>query len=1000
MAEALAAVALAGNVLQFFEAVTGFTANASRICRSQSAGEASSNLKDLRGVVSDLQGLLMKLHPQDALSSEPRIDLASLSRNCANTVQELLTKLDSIGLGRQGRGDLLLAEFRAMWNSQAIQELETRVMRFRDQLAFHLVVTVRDLATQSLAQQDVILSELRRLGNHLGNTQPRNGSGRESMSAPGSFFIRTLSVYLSGPGENNEQQLHLLRSAMYANITAPRDDDKKIRADFKLPDDVRHGLQREFISKFHYEEREHRKFNIRSPHNETFKWIFPNGSLHKKTTFSKWLQSDGALFWITGKAGSGKSTLMKYISEPQDDQGETLCHPYLKQWAGRARLLSASFYFWASGTAMERSQDALFKSLLHQIFRRSPGIIPRVAPSHWESLCLLGPPLSVNWSGEGLQQVFLHAFREVVAAGNKICLFIDGLDEFDGDLTVLISTIYKVSKMSNMKVCVSSRPWEEFEQAFGEKPSLRVQDLTLPDIQRYVKDHFNRNTGFKRLQDREPDFAGSLLNEIVEKSAGVFLWVKLVVTTLLAGLSNDDRVSDLKRRLDNLPPELERIYANILGNIDPFYYEHACQYFNFVMTCDGSPDALLTAYADEDLDSAVEIPVHTLRAAEKQLLLETLRRRLNSRCKGLLEIGVGDRVNFLHRTAKDYFASAEAGEQIEKALVKSKYDPYLQLCSAHFCMLKTNGNLQRRPVVANGWLNFSDSTLEACLEAASQITQQRWLAIPILDSLRKVLLASGYSPMYCTIIPSQTRKFVRGNENYVGNSFLALAARFGLAYYLDAKVPAGACCKLTPRSGSRTLSLASSKSRTHEIATRMRRIIQGGLRSRKHDTGEAAHEAVAARAPHSQLLRTGEVDSEAGEWPLLIAACFTNPPNVEVFRTLLERGAKCGAPWNFGNTDFEFVGVGTLGFGKYQSVLSVILGIAVLSICVVDAEHKTRLRCWKKIVQLLRSHGALAAYQSEEVSAEVLGQIWKDKSTARYHSGKTLDQVLTELLWE
>jgi hypothetical protein len=144
MAEALAAVALAGNVLQFFEAATSFIVNAGRICRSQSAGDASSNLKDLRDIAAGFQGLLVKLQPQGAaLNPEHRVDLSSLSRNCADTVQELLAKLDNIGLGREARGDLLLAEFRAMWNSRAIQELESRIMRFRDQLAFYLVVIVR-----------------------------------------------------------------------------------------------------------------------------------------------------------------------------------------------------------------------------------------------------------------------------------------------------------------------------------------------------------------------------------------------------------------------------------------------------------------------------------------------------------------------------------------------------------------------------------------------------------------------------------------------------------------------------------------------------------------------------------------------------------------------------------------------------------------------------------------------------------------------------------------
>ena len=192
-----------------------------------------------------------------------------------------------------------------------------------------------------------------------------------------------------------------------------------------------------------------------------------------------------------------------------------------------------------------------------------------------------------------------------------------------------------------------------------------------------MRDTFNRNDGFKRLREREPDFAKTLLEEIVAKSAGVFLWVRLVVTTLLSGLSNNDRISDLKRRLDNLPPDLEEVYARILKYLDPFYYEYACQYFKLMMVYPGAPEALLISFADEDWDRAVELPVRLLRHTERESRIETLQRRLNSRCKGILEIGANNRVNFLHRTTRDYIANAEAAKQIDKTLLKSKFDPYL-----------------------------------------------------------------------------------------------------------------------------------------------------------------------------------------------------------------------------------------------------------------------------------------------------------------------------------
>jgi hypothetical protein len=60
-------------------------------------------------------------------------------------------------------------------------------------------------------------------------------------------------------------------------------------------------------------------------------------------------------------------------------------------------------------------------------------------------------------------------------------------------------------------------------------------------------------------------------------AAGVFLWVSLVIRSLLAGLVNGDRVSDVQRRLAFIRPDLEKLYEKMLDGLDPFYLEHASQ---------------------------------------------------------------------------------------------------------------------------------------------------------------------------------------------------------------------------------------------------------------------------------------------------------------------------------------------------------------------------------------------------------------------------------------
>ena len=54
-----------------------------------------------------------------------------------------------------------------------------------------------------------------------------------------------------------------------------------------------------------------RHSKISEAHANTFAWIFEQDV----TPFKSWLRCSSEVFWINGKAGSGKSTLMKYVAD-------------------------------------------------------------------------------------------------------------------------------------------------------------------------------------------------------------------------------------------------------------------------------------------------------------------------------------------------------------------------------------------------------------------------------------------------------------------------------------------------------------------------------------------------------------------------------------------------------------------------------------------------------------------------------------------------------------
>ena len=145
--------------------------------------------------------------------------------------------------------------------------------------------------------------------------------------------------------------------------------------------------------------------------------------------FSEWLESDQSVYWVSGKPGSGKSTLMKFLA----DNAETLrC---LRKWAGTKKLVVVGYYFWINGTKLQRSQTGLLRSLLFDIFRKSPELIEATFPSRWKSLdaTISRTEMQEAWTLKELQDGFRRLARNDKSSSTALCIFVDGLDEYEGD---------------------------------------------------------------------------------------------------------------------------------------------------------------------------------------------------------------------------------------------------------------------------------------------------------------------------------------------------------------------------------------------------------------------------------------------------------------------------------------------------------------------------------------------------------------------------------------
>jgi hypothetical protein len=340
-------------------------------------------------------------------------------------------------------------------------------------------------------------------------------------------------------------------------------------AEFKLRRDVFF----EICQSLRYSAMTHRYEDVLEAYPETFEWAFHDSTEEQLPwdNLTHWLEQNHGIYWVNGKAGSGKSTFMKHL---YDDTRTRKC---LKTWAGNAPLCVATFFFWNSGSREQKSQIGLLRSLLFQLFSQRPNLIPIVLPELWAKTysnavneMYPGEDFARFWSLQQLM-VTLRTLIHQEGIPLKIFFMIDGLDEFDGDHEELANLFREITKAPHIKMCLSSRPWVVFEDFFGQCPNLRLQNLTFKDIERYVMGKLSHNDAFLKLSTEEPEAAPVLTQEIVEKADGVFLWVNIVVRSLLGGIRNRDELSDLWARLRSMPRELEPLYSHLLGLIELLY---------------------------------------------------------------------------------------------------------------------------------------------------------------------------------------------------------------------------------------------------------------------------------------------------------------------------------------------------------------------------------------------------------------------------------------------
>ncbi|KAF4334898.1 small s [Fusarium beomiforme] len=401
--------------------------------------------------------------------------------------------------------------------------------------------------------------------------------------------------------------------------------------------------------------------------------------------FGSWLQTNDKLFWIQGKPGSGKSTLIKFIL----NNGNT--RQLLDSWSPGTRVLS--HFFWKIGSDPQNSIKGLLCTLLHDALCTDNDAIDQVLNEFEFSR---SKDFYKEWSSQEAEEALLSLFHR---DSRSTCIFIDGLDEVsskDG-FTALMAVIQRLISFQKVKVCVSSRPETELInrlETLGSQ-NLRLEDLTKPEMAMYLLKEFGKLPHMQVSNLPLETFTVMLLN----KAQGVFLWLVLATRSVIKGIMNGDDKETLSRRLEELPEELEALYNSMwerLNGNNRIYRETAATYFRYIIS-DGWETRLtamdrewhstkqptlaqlsLAVKVEEDLIFPPEADQMTL--AGLNALCTMTEMDIGIRCAGLLQVGQHSSfseyelpvdlhaltrpVQFIHRTAHDFLVDTQAGQFI------------------------------------------------------------------------------------------------------------------------------------------------------------------------------------------------------------------------------------------------------------------------------------------------------------------------------------------------
>ncbi|CAN9242663.1 unnamed protein product [Alternaria alternata] len=675
--ESLATIGLAANILQFIHTARQLVSTSREILGSGTKNEYVELELISRELRSRSARIILSANARVVPGSDDENSLEVLAVKCNEIADELLGILDALKLHNdRNKWRSFLQALKTQWNDDKIGALRERLDRIAKAI-------------------NARLADENNLGIHSRLDELFEVNSRLAISRGWDILVlrKEFDQALKSSQDNTGKEEWADRMSKVAS------------------DGLHYSTEQKILSRLRFVRLEDRYRLISPAYRNTLAWLFGDTGLQGQhqvndpSTFVQWLYSDNNLYWISGRPGSGKSTLMKFLCHHQRTK------EHLATWAANHQVVIAEYFFWDAGkNDLQKSQEGLLRSLLYQILRQCPDYIRMAFPGVWQCYNPTSTGFPENFD-ISMDTEIPHTVAELLDAltrvcnlhtrsEKRLCFFIDGLDEYVGDSRDVIQLVGVVRDLKNVKICVSSRQWNEFEDAFGKSHTdkLYMQDFNHQDINAYVKDVLENDNNYQELEDRET-LGKNLIQEVVTAANGVFLWVVLAIRSLQDGLCEADSITRLQLRLRKLPTNLEELFERILfRDVKESYRSEASHMFLVALEAKENLPLMAYWFLGEDLPKQ-RLPLKMQQTIKRH---KDANKRLIASCKGLLEprfrstteerdplpsaILFVYTVDFLHRTVRDYLLLPTTNV---RQWAEPHFNPNTAICKALYSQIKT-----------------------------------------------------------------------------------------------------------------------------------------------------------------------------------------------------------------------------------------------------------------------------------------------------------------------